>query len=109
MDIVRDDEVMGPVDDLLVRLVRRLGTERRIPDQTFKHDRAQGPPIALVSVSLLQENLGRNIIGRPDCRICLQKDEKNSDQNFIPGEWGSAHEFSTVSFPGCDLVLAGHG
>ena len=104
---------MGPIYDLLVRLVRRLGTERRISDQTFKHDRAQGPPIALVSVSLLQENLGRDIIGRPDCRICLQKDgrerEKNGDQSFILGEWGSAHEFSTVSFPGCDLVLAGHG
>ena len=75
MHIVGDDEVMRPIDDLLVRLVRRLGTERWIADQTLEHDRAQRPPIALVSVSLLQENLGRDIIGRPDGRICLGRDQ----------------------------------
>ena len=66
MHIVGDDEVMRPIDDLLVRLVGGLRTKGRVPDETLERDRAQRPPIALVSISLLQENLGRDIIRRPD-------------------------------------------
>jgi len=83
MDIVRDDEVMWPVDDLLVRLVRGLRTEGRIPNETLEHDGAQGPPIALVSISFLQENLGGDVIRRPDRGICLHKGEKKN-QNRNP-------------------------
>ena len=71
MHVVRDDKVMRPINDLLVRLVRSFRTEGRVPNETLKHDRAQRPPVALVSISLLQENLGRDVIRRPDGRICL--------------------------------------
>lgn len=66
MYIVGNDEVMRPIDDLLIRLVRRLRTEGWVPNQTLKHDRAQGPPIALVSVSFLEENLRSDVIWCPD-------------------------------------------
>jgi hypothetical protein len=89
MHIVGDDEVMRPIDDLLVRLVRGLRTKGRIPDETLKHDRAQRPPVALVSVSLLQENLGRDVIRRSDGRIGLYRQNKNgssrSDEWFENG------------------------
>ena len=71
MHIVRDDQVMRPVDDLLIRLMRGLRTEGWVSNETFKHDRAQRPPVTLVTIALLQENLGSDIIRRSDRRICL--------------------------------------
>lgn len=71
MHIVRDDQVMLPVDDLLIRLVRGLRTKGWVSNKTFKHDRAQRPPVTLVTITLLQENLGRDIIRRSNRRICL--------------------------------------
>jgi hypothetical protein len=50
-----------PVNDLPVGVVRVLGAERRVPDETFEHDRSERPPIALVRVPLLQEDLGRDL------------------------------------------------
>ena len=99
MHIVGDDEVMRPIDDLLVRLVRGLRTKGGVPDKTLKHDRAQRPPVALVSVSLLQENLGRDVIRRSDGRISLYRQRKtealvqmNGLGNGFPSvekdEWG---------------------
>lgn len=73
MHIVGDNEIMWPIDDLLVRLVGSLRTEGRVSNEALKHDRAQRPPITLVPVSLLQENLGRDIIWCSDRRICLHK------------------------------------
>jgi len=77
MHVIGDDKVMRPIDNLLVRLVRSFRTEGRIPDETLEHDGAQRPPITLVSVSLLQENLGRDVIRRPDRRICLHEREQS--------------------------------
>lgn len=76
MHVVRDHEVMRPIDDFLIGLVRGLRTEGRISDETLKHDRAQGPPIALVSVSFLQENFGGDVIRRSNSRICLHAKRK---------------------------------
>ena len=73
MHVVWDDEIVRPVDDLLVRLVRSLRTEGRVPNETLKGNGAQRPPIAFAPVTLLQENLGRDIIRRPDRRISLYK------------------------------------
>lgn len=41
MHIIRELEMGLPVDDLLVGVVRALGTERRITDEAFEHDSAQ--------------------------------------------------------------------
>jgi hypothetical protein len=41
MHIVRENEVVLPIDDFLVCLVRRLGAERRIADQALEHDGAK--------------------------------------------------------------------
>jgi len=71
MHIVRDDKVMRPIDDLLVRLVRSLRTERRVPNQTLKRDGPQRPPIALAPIPLLQEDLWSDIIWSPNGGICL--------------------------------------
>ena len=76
MHIVGDDKIMRPVDDLLVRLVRGLRTEGRVSNETLKHNGAQRPPVALVSVPLLQENLGRDVVWRPDSRIGLYAEEE---------------------------------
>ena len=112
MHVVRDNEVVRPIDDLLIRLVRGLRTEGRVPNETLKHDRAQGPPIALVPISFLQENLGGDVIRRSDGRICLHTQRvgnKNKVQMKIGREEGVAYEFPAIRFPGRDLILARHG
>ena len=73
MHVVGNDEIMWPIDDLLVRLVRRLRAEGRIPDETLKRDGTQRPPVAFAPVPLLQENLRRDIIRRSDGRIGLYR------------------------------------
>ena len=77
MHVVGDDKIMWPVDDLLIRLVRSLRTKGRVSNETLKHDRAQRPPVALVSIALLQKDLGRDIIRRPDGRIGLTQRNKS--------------------------------
>ena len=71
MNIIGDDKIMRPVDDLLVRLVGGLRTERRVSHETLKHDGSQRPPVTLIPISLLQEDFGCNIIRRSHGRICL--------------------------------------
>ena len=77
MHVVGDDKIVRPVDDLLIRLVRSLRTKGRVSNETLKHDRAQRPPVALVSIALLQKDLGRDIIRRPDGRIGLTQRNKS--------------------------------
>jgi hypothetical protein len=90
MHVVRDNKVVRPIDDLLIRLVRGLRTEGRVSNETLKHDRAQGPPITLVSVSFLQENFGGDVIRRSDGRICLYKGE--TEIQFRLNYWGKGEE-----------------
>lgn len=68
-DVFREPQLVPPIDNLAVRVVRVLGAKRRVPDQTFKHDRAQRPPVALLAVPLLEEDLGRDVIRRADRRV----------------------------------------
>jgi hypothetical protein len=100
MHIVRDDQVMVPIDDLLIRLMRGLRAKRRIPNKAFKHDRAQRPPITLVTVSLLQENLGSDIIGRSDGGVCLRTkgDKKEREKIKLPFRWESETLTSFLRF-----------
>ena len=71
MNIVRDRKVILPVNDLLVGFVGRLGAKRRVADEAFEHDGPERPPVAFVSVSLLQEDLRCDVIRSSDCRVSL--------------------------------------
>lgn len=66
VDIVWDDEVVLPLNNFLVCLVRRLRAERRVSDEALEHDSTQGPPITLVSVTLLEEDFRCDVVRRSD-------------------------------------------
>lgn len=74
MYVVWEHKIMWPVDDLHVRIVCRFRAERGIADQTFEHDCAQRPPVALVAVTFLQEDLRCNIVWCSDCGVGLGTD-----------------------------------
>ena len=98
-----------PVDDLLIRIVRVLRAERRIPDEALEHDRAERPPVALVAVPLLHEDFRRNVVRRAHGGVRLDEN-KLSALRPSPETDGcqTAHQFPTVSLPRRNLVLAGH-
>lgn len=58
-----------PVDNLAIRLVRLVGTERGPANQALEHDGANGPPIAAVVVTPATEDLRGDVVGRSDRRI----------------------------------------
>ncbi len=72
MHVVWEHEVLRPVDDLVVGVVCGFGAEGWVPDQALEHDGTKRPPVALVTVSLLQEDLWSNVIRRTNGGICLQ-------------------------------------
>lgn len=41
VDVIREHEVVLPMNDLLVRLMCGFGAERWVADKTFEHDRAE--------------------------------------------------------------------
>ena len=84
VNVIRDLQVIFPLNDLLVGLMRTLRAERRVAcktisgsagltlitvslshppltDETLVHDRSQGPPITLLSVTFLQKDLGGDL------------------------------------------------
>ena len=71
MNIIRDREMVLPVNNFLVGLVGCLGTKRWVADDAFKHDCAKRPPVALMAIPLLQEDLGSDVIWRSDSRVGL--------------------------------------
>jgi len=52
-DILREPQLILPIDNLPIRIMSVLGTKRWVPDQAFKHDRTQTPPITLLTITLL--------------------------------------------------------
>ena len=71
MDIIGYREMILPVNDFLVRLVGRLGAEWWVTDEAFEHDCAKRPPVALITIPLLQEYFWCDVIWRADGRIGL--------------------------------------
>jgi hypothetical protein len=86
VNVIRNLQVIFPLDDLLVGLMRTLRAERRVAcktisgsagltlitvslsqprltDETLVHDRSQGPPITLLSVTFLQKDLRGDLKG----------------------------------------------
>ena len=59
-------QVMLPLQNLVVRLIRGLGAEGRVADEALEHDGTKRPPVALVAVPLLHEDFWRNVVGRAD-------------------------------------------
>ena len=66
MDIVRDLQRLAPCQNLAVRIVCILRAKRRVATQAFEHDGAQTPPVAFMTIALLEEYLWRDVIGRTD-------------------------------------------
>ena len=66
----REVQVSRPVDNLAVGIVGFLCAEWRPSDQTFEHDGANTPPVAAVVVALATENLGSDVIGSTNGRVC---------------------------------------
>ena len=62
---------MSPVDDLSVRFVGRGRAEGRISDQALEHDGTKTPPVALLVVALLEEDLRGDVVWRSDSGVRL--------------------------------------
>jgi hypothetical protein len=73
MNVIREEEVVPPIQNLFIRIVGILRAERWVSDETFKHDRTERPPITLVAIPLHQKDFRRDIIWRSDRRISLHK------------------------------------
>mmetsp|Transcript_13645 Transcript_13645/g.33562 ORF Transcript_13645/g.33562 Transcript_13645/m.33562 type:complete len:577 (-) Transcript_13645:349-2079(-) len=62
--LVGEAQVRAPVDDLAARGERVVAVEGRVAHHHLKHDGAQRPPVALHAVPLLEQHLGRDVVGR---------------------------------------------
>lgn len=71
MDVLGEVELFAPVHNLAVGLVGVLAAEGWVSNKAFKHDRPQGPPVALLAITLLQKDLWRNVIRGTDRRVGL--------------------------------------
>ena len=58
--LFRDFKEPLPVEDFAAGGDRVFRVKGGIPYETFEHDHAQGPPVALLSVALLLEHLQRH-------------------------------------------------
>eukprot|EP00047_Mylnosiga_fluctuans_P016943 m.57569 g.57569 ORF g.57569 m.57569 type:complete len:382 (+) comp6842_c0_seq1:875-2020(+) len=65
----REHERLAPVQDLLIRLLRRVRAEGRVADEHLKHNHAQRPPVARAVVSCLVEHLGCDVVRRAHRRV----------------------------------------
>lgn len=72
-------ECLTPIDDLTIRIMSVLSAKRRPADETFKHDSAYRPPVALESVALSGEDLRSNVVRCADRGI-----GKNPAIRFAP-------------------------
>ncbi len=60
---------LAPVDNLAVCVMGVFRTERRPSDKAFEHDSSDRPPVTEIGVSLVQEDLGCNIVRSSHGRI----------------------------------------
>ena len=66
MDVIREVEILAPVDDLLICLSAVLRAEWRPANQAFEHDRAHAPPVTAECVALAAEDLRGDVVWRAD-------------------------------------------
>ena len=84
----REIQMARPIDDLAIRIVRLLSTERWPSYQTLEHDRSHTPPIAAEIIALPAEDLRRDVVRRSHCRV---------------------RQLAAGLAPGVDLVAVGDG
>lgn len=78
-NVVGEIKGFAPVDDFAVRIMRVFGAEGGPTDQAFEHDGAYRPPIAAVCVAFAREDLGCDVVGCSDRRVC------HDATRFAPG------------------------
>jgi hypothetical protein len=109
MNIIREEQVLLPSHDLPVRVMCVLGTEWGVSDETFEHDRSQGPPIARLVVTLLLEDLGGDVIRGSDRGVGLHKRFSESVNSSQIGSWTTSRptSFRLLAFQVaiCSLLL----
>ena len=59
---IRKVQGLPPIDNLPVRVMSILCTEWWPSNKTFKHDGSHRPPVTEVSIPLVQEDLGGNVV-----------------------------------------------
>lgn len=69
LNIIWEVQALPPVHNLAIRVVAVFGAERRPADQALEHDCSQAPPIAVETVPMAREDLGRDIIGCANRRV----------------------------------------
>jgi hypothetical protein len=60
---------LAPVNDLAIRIVSILSTERGPSNLALEHNRTQAPPIAILTVTVAAEDFWSNVIRSTDSRI----------------------------------------
>jgi len=61
IDLLGEDQILRPLDNLLVGISRIVGAEWCVANKAFKEDGAQRPPITFFPVSFHEENFGCNL------------------------------------------------
>lgn len=102
VDFLWEVETLLPVDDFAICFMRFLGTEWRPSYEALEHNSSKGPPIALLSVSLVDEYFRRNVVGstnggighnttgltpRVDLIPVRNRQVDSVDHNAIPIPW----------------------
>lgn len=72
LDVIREMQGLTPVDDLAVSIILLLGAEGWPADLAFEHDRAEGPEVAVVAVSVSLKDLRGNVIWCSDRGVSHQ-------------------------------------
>mmetsp|Transcript_13511 Transcript_13511/g.37391 ORF Transcript_13511/g.37391 Transcript_13511/m.37391 type:complete len:244 (-) Transcript_13511:646-1377(-) len=100
--VVRDVQRRLPVEDLAARAHRVVGVERRVPHEHLVDDDPQRPPVALGAVTLLDEDLGRDIVRGS------HRGEVQLPLGLVEGERGGRYR-ALKPRPSLALGVAGRG
>ena len=96
-NILRKPKLILPINNFPIRIMRILRTERRISNQTFKHDGSQRPPITFLTITLLEENFRSDVIRCTNCRISLRRTHTSLSASF-QGESREKSKLLLISF-----------
>lgn len=61
--VFREVQCLLPIDNLSIRVMGVLGTERGPTYQALKHDSSNGPPVAAEGIALAIEDFRSDIVG----------------------------------------------
>lgn len=81
MDIIWEGQMVLPIYDFLIRVVRVLRTEWWVTNEAFEHDGSKGPEVAFFAVTLEQEDLRGDIVWCTHSRVGLNTFVSTMDGN----------------------------